>query len=224
MIKLARCLQREFDQPVNTIELVAGSRIDGLWPGQHAERDQPSFFASRMSQEAGFGRLLSALGKALSATGPHDGEPLYLAIELEPGPLYLLRDWATLRRLVHEIRCAPDLEQHQHMVCVNLDVAHWRVAKIDPDAVLASGQVCERIVHAHLAGHHANAHFGDCPLGTHVGPEIDATTLRWVRTLRRIAAARRGADFPGLYVSLEYEAALNAQLVRASMDELLRLL
>jgi len=151
---------------------------------------------------------------------PIDKYPVRLALELEPGPYFVLPDEAALRQIAGRLK--GDRVLHSR-VGFNLDIAHWRLAKVpvpsDSDTTLK-----ERVVHAHLSGHHRRAHFGDIPpLDLNAASDFDP----WLDLLEGIALSTQAREAsPGFsgYVSLEAEAAKNVEIVQQSVRQLVALL
>ena len=136
---------------------------------------------------------------------------LGLALELEPGPLYALRNWGSLQRLCQVLDSRRD--GIGGVVGLNLDVAHWSLAEIDPKKVLDSKVVLRRILHAH-ASDHGRGHFGDVEVGTIHGREHFASWLNVVQQAARI----QETDLPPRsgYVSIELEACKDRDMVKRS--------
>ena len=201
LIRFAHALRRDHQQPLRAVELVAGSRIGGIWPAGEEGR----YAASRSDEAAARRRVLSLLGQVLTEYADQQPqERVFTSIELEPGPLYLVHGWESLVELCGEIDNDPLLSK---FVGLNLDIAHWILAgDISPEQVWDTPEVRNRIVHAHIAGHHRCSHLGDLHLYDLNKPE---DFLPWIDLLRRIAAEWRDPQLPQFsgYVSLEYEAA-----------------
>lgn len=217
LLGMATALKREGHKDLRTVELVAGSRIAGVWPAR-GER----YVATRLHADVARRRVLSILGRVMSPyeKTPREGR-ISVALELEPGPMYSLRDWQSLVDLCEEIDKDPLLSQ---FVGVNLDIAHWRLARdITPEQVWDTPVVRDRIVHAHIAGHHRCSHLGDLPLGDLNQPE---DFRPWIDLLNRIATDWRDPMLPQFsgYVSLEMEAAKSRDLVTDSTKKLASLL
>jgi len=212
LVEFAATLSQRGHHELHTVELVAGSRIGGIWPAQRGR-----YMATKMDLDRSFHRMLSILGRAMSRHSEiHADIPLALAIELEPGPMYLLRDWESLVQLCREIGKDPLLSK---FVGVNLDIAHWRLAHdIVPERVWDTPEVRDRIVHSHVAGHHCCSHLGDLPLG-----DLNrAEEFRpWIDLLQRIAADWRSPELPRFsgYISLELEAAKDKNVVASSLAQ-----
>lgn len=182
--------------------------------------------------------LLESLVKAIDLSGVDLlRDRVSIALELEPGPLYLLRDWETLTSL-----CA-QLNHHEHPAIrqatgFNLDIAHWRLAEISAEQVRAdaeTGAVCspsgtgvrtsvlQRVVHAHAAGHHPAGHFADGPL-LRPGKLASEEHFRpWIDLLKERRTLYSPLPFSS-QVSLEFEAAPSIAAVLDSLRDLGRLI
>jgi sugar phosphate isomerase/epimerase len=217
LVEFAEALRRQGHDGLRTVELVAGSRMGGVWP-----TGGDRYMATWMDADMARRRVLSILGRAMCEHAERPAESrICLAIELEPGPMYLLRDWQSLLRLCQEIDQDPLLST---CVGVNLDVAHWRLAgDITPQRVWDAPVVRNRISHAHLAGHHHCSHLGDLP-------PLDLNEAEhfrpWIELLQRIAADWRAPDLPQFsgYISLELEAARDRRVVGVSLQQLVDLM
>ncbi len=237
LASLAKELQ-EIGHEVRSIELVAGSLVNGVWPGIPKDIDDAASFLRRNSKRSYVANRVPdseacrRLGVNLHAALKSEEcsavrESITWALELEPGPLFVLRDWKTLRNL------NALLEQHRIFdnVGFNLDVAHWRLAarhaweegtQITLEA-LRYDPVFGRITHAHISGHHHAGHFGDLPLSW-VNSLDDFTA--WIDLLRE----RRNSEnctlaFSG-YVSMELEAlhrSVDLYAIQAELQNLLGL-
>lgn len=200
------------------VEIVAGSRVIGIETGEY----QDEYFASFTSEKDSMKFFLHNLSKVVTNCRDVQNSIIW-AIELEPGPLFTIRDWNSLCQLCEAIEHAPDLRD---CVGVNLDIAHWRMAPrpstmsglrhITPDDVRNS-VVFRRIVHAHISGHDEKAHFGDVGL---TDLNIDADFLPWLALLRRRAVLRDRSLLYSGFVSLEMEACKAGASARNSMTNL----
>ncbi|MEM9368725.1 MAG: TIM barrel protein, partial [Planctomycetota bacterium] len=157
---------------------------------------------------------LSIAMNDLSVDGS-DLSGLRLALELEPGPIYLLRNQETLEKLAAKID-SYDCQLVRSYVGFNLDVAHWWLADkitakwLDEDA---SEQLRSRIYHSHISGHSHRGHFGDYSLARI--PSGQAVDFRgWLRAITRLSTVD--------HVSLEYEAAPSQRDVVESVQALNR--
>jgi hypothetical protein len=198
------------------IELVSGSLMSGIWPGlpsdnalarQMIEEKKRRFVANRTSDEVARGRLIDNLGWALAGlerldkcAAPdlrqldEDAAPLRWVVELEPGPLFVVRDWQTLFAFCGDLANCGDTMRN---VGVNLDIAHWRLAsrqaadpsnEITADKVRREPVVFHRVFHGHIAGHHPGGHFGDIPLDSLNDLQKDFGP--WVALLRERSALK----------------------------------
>lgn len=207
-----------------TIEIVAGSRIQGVWPGKLIDKSRasgPVYVANVMSR-AYLGQTL--LGNLRTVVEQIDvASPVRFAFELEPGPLHLLNDWDAL------VWFALRLERDEVLgarVGFNLDIAHWaflagiRADQLAPTTELGA-LVRRRILHAHIADHRLG-HFGDQAPGA---LNDERAFAPWLELLDQIAAEERpaGMDFSG-FVSLELEACREAGEVTAALRTLRRML
>ena len=165
-------------------------------------------------------RLIDSLRYVVRETILNRKRDIAVALELEPGPLYCLRDYATLSSIAKTLEEDGDLSP-----CVGfcLDIAHWNQTDIGKkrDQVEANAAITNRIVHAHVSGHHAKGHFGDIPL-LDLGKEDDIRP--WLKLLSGLG--RRDVKYPAYsgYVSLEYEAAKSRRLVIESLASLMDLM
>lgn len=217
LVEMAYALQQQGHRQLQTVEVVMGSRIGGIWPSLNGK-----YSATRMDASAARHRMFSILGRVLTpfARMQSNENRIALGIELEPGPLFLLHDWKSLVELCRHIDKDPLLSK---FVGVNLDIAHWRLARdITPEQVFDTPEVRNRIVHAHISGHHRCIH-GDLA----IGDSSDAEGFRpWLELLHRIASDWRAPELPQFsgYVSVELEAAKDPQTVAHSIDELVKLI
>ena len=218
LMRFARELNRTTRHRVRTIELVGGAQMDGIWLGRRRcrhDEDERRYYANAMDDEEALGRLVATLRDVVRETGTGDaGDPVYLALELEPGPLYCIRNKGTLGDFCRAIQDDPLLSP---VVGVNLDISHYRLARITPREVLDCRLVRNRIVHAHISGHHRCGHLGDLPL-LDLNDEKDF--LPWLELLETANAGNRPADLPPFsgHVSLEMEATMWKRSLTRSVE------
>jgi hypothetical protein len=228
LIQLARVLKRASPgkrHDVRVIEVVSGSRIDGVWLGRETGRRlrwpaRPGCFANRMGDPESRTRLLNALEEIVGDgdVGLRPSEGISLAIELEPGQQYCLKSWLTLvdlgEALDHRPRLSPVLG-----FC--LDIAHWNVAGVKPKDLEDSASVKSRIVHAHISGHHRCGHLGDVPFSQRKRLEDYEDYLEWLQLLSGLSRKGRPGrpPFSG-FISLELEAAKHIDYVLESWKQL----
>jgi len=214
---------QKFGHPISTIEIVAGSCMSGIWPARDQKNPSDSefaFVANRLPADKAIEHLLDRL---LPLAKPALDAGVTLALELEPGPLYILRDWEAICKVCDILD--NDAERYRKyrplrpVLGLNLDVAHWGILKkISPTTVLGHASVRKRIVHAHVADH-AAGHFGDVALLQ----QNDEQFFRdWLSAIETIAADTRPAAAPRFsnYVSLELESCCRQQMLAVSTTRL----
>lgn len=164
LLKLVGAM-REFPRmPVNVIEVVAGSRLHSHRVkakgeeihGLRGSRTRRQVVADVASVEKGVGQLLRALSSVVDVIP--DGT--FIAVEMEPGPIFVLGEWDSLRlfrnRLVADF---PHLLKH---VLFNVDVSHWRLAGITVKQLEEDAVEWQQHSIAALIGH---IHLSDCGKG-----------------------------------------------------------
>lgn len=228
LIQLA-CHLTDGDGPPPVVEVVAGSKREDITV--HNKDISVELIDDLEGQQ----RVLATLNKALiRASSPLKQQRMSvldarIAIELEPGPLFLLRDLQTLRQFAEGIRQSNSLVRD--CVGLNLDIAHWRLAGIPPEVIdlraheVFCEAIAERIFHSHIAGHHQHGHFGDAPL---LDMNSRSEYLPWLKNLAMLSGGdgrtpivRDG--FTG-HVAVEFEAAKCDDYVIRSIQELASLL
>ncbi len=233
LLYMADSLRRD-GHPARFVEMVTGSAMQGVWLDRQSEKTR-HFHATRVSRSEAVRRLLANIERVLDE--PRAGSSdVSLALELEPGPCFVLKDWETLKELCSHLDRNKKLS---HRVGYNLDIGHWRIAKIASLDVGSNRDdakaIRRRIVHAHVSAHHRCAHFADAPLVDDIGKTLahngDGELLPWLHLLRMLpevpasdaGQSPRCPPFSG-YVSLELEAAKNMELVIKSIEKLKELL
>ena len=209
LIKLARALQHG-GHPTHTVELVAGSRHTGT-AARKSAGEAPAFSVNSMARAVGW--LIHNLGKLRAdLTDGAAGRYVDLAIEPEPGAHFTLQDWPSIVRFSEELEALPNDDPIKLHVGLNLDIGHWHLSHITAEMLFSSRVVCRRVAHAHLAGFHKCAHFGDArPLDLNLFEDFSP----WLKILdliakRKVELFNSGTPhFPRFdgYVSLELEAA-----------------
>lgn len=166
VIHLAKLLRESAPMhPVFVVEAVAGSRFStGVASNRsgssnedaklnlNIELDEDSVVQDRVIE-----RLENVVKQVMSVPSKNEGWPT-IALELEPGPFFVLRDFETLCQLAERIDRSKLLYDK---VGFNMDISHWRIADIGIQEIREHASVADRIVHAHISGHHPHAHFGD---------------------------------------------------------------
>lgn len=202
------------------VELVVGSTIERIVESTNADG---GLHIRTVSDDVGCRRVLSTLRRSfeLGRSDELYGDAINdvrVALELEPGPLYLLRDQPTLRIFADSIAATENTEISAN-VGFNLDIAHWCLAGIGPAWLKQSenSDILSRIFHAHISGHSTKGHFGDISLGYVDGNQKDELAA-WLSFLGSLAEDR--ATYSGA-VSVEYEAARDEVTVIESVREFL---
>lgn len=92
LVDAARILRKKYKHPIRTIELVSGSRIEGVF--RHINSGPSTYWVRRQVGDGPILRLLERLkliaGYAMGK-GPDDA--VFLSVEMEPGPLFALSGW-----------------------------------------------------------------------------------------------------------------------------------
>ena len=208
---------------VGIIELVAGSRIQGVWPGVLASdsRSSGAVYVANVMSRAHLGQTF--LENLKVVVGEMDiASPVRFALELEPGPLHLLNDWDALVWFALQLESDAFANTLGARVGFNLDIGHWafltgiRLDQLAPVSELGS-RVRRRILHAHVSDHRLG-HFGDLAVGAIHGERDFAP---WLDLLDRLAHEDRppGLEF-SRRVTAELEACRSAAEVTDSLDRL----
>ena len=141
------------DQPCRVVEAVCGSRIQGACPGRGLGQNEPqadppggkdseptipradhgSLCVRVPPSSEVMGVVIERIVNALTRVDEADPQccSLKVALELEPGPLYVLNDLNGLAAFHAAI--PPEYEDR---IGWNLDVAHWELAGADAGALL----------------------------------------------------------------------------------------
>ena len=190
---------KKLGHPVSTLELAVGSVIRGI----RLDEDEDVYVAISNQTITSHLFLCWNLRWALMRC-PSD--KIKIALELEPGFFFLLRNLKTLQSLADRIAGSRALKNR---VFFNLDISHWRLANIKPNEV--RGELARRILHAHISGHHHCAHFGDIPL---YDLNTNGDYQPWLRLLKTLKE-REDAIYDG-GLSFELEVVRDtAQLTKA---------
>jgi sugar phosphate isomerase/epimerase len=219
IFQIAHSLQSHRNQTV--VQMVAGSVLDQF---RVAKRDGASRFSVRTRERTSLITLvLDRLSQCLEASHEKgvNTDRLRIALELEPGPLYLLQNRKSLEEFSRAIdghRCG----LVRKCVGFNLDIAHWWLCRdlITQDDVAVD--VRQKIFGAHIAGHSARGHFGDLSLTKLVAraqldrfaqEQLDAYQM-WLRFLADDSSTPNAAG----HISLEFEAAKPSEDVSPSLQ------
>jgi sugar phosphate isomerase/epimerase len=202
------------------VEIVAGSVIKGIWRGKPTAPDDEEYpiVALVEERELAIERLAEGLAQACEGAGLLESDHLSLALELEPGPLFVLNSLDALKW------CHRALEKQGILPFVgfNLDIAHWHLAGIRPSDLENEEELCRQIVHAHISDQ-SKGHFGDLVIGR-VGFEAGGDKLavfrQWLRFLSSVWARPRpeGAPKKTHFVSVELEVCEDIEAVKESLE------
>jgi sugar phosphate isomerase/epimerase len=209
------------------VQMVAGSVIERIRSNYSSTRKRDEFYVVRTQENECFKRILDRLSLCFERISEEETltndemvrfDEFRVAFELEPGPLYLLDGAKSL------VRFCDFVENHKcpivrSKVGFNLDVAHWWLKNIRPAFFEQHPKLKNRIFHAHIAGHCSKAHFGDISLAA-MSPQEKCSYVELLKVLNELD---RSNGYSG-YVSLEYEAARNAEAVTESLCELIRMI
>ena len=104
------------------------------------------------------------------------------------------------------------------IIGLNADLAHWAMSGDIGEHLPA---IRDRIVHAHISGHHPTSHFGDTELTEEMTARYQPL-LKHLRQLRSMEEVERRSvkhlpQYSG-YISLEYEAAPDLAAVQRSLE------
>jgi hypothetical protein len=225
IIRVGGALRRQYGHPVHVVEAVCGSLVERLTPPADADdpRDTSKWKVTLDNRNDVFERLLQSLREIWQELGPreaHSGTFPPVALELEPGLCFALRELDSLTALTRKL-AAPENRMLQSRVGCNLDLAHFAIADISVEEVRSNREICDRILHVHASGFHPQAHFGDC-----CPSDDNLQQLRpWFEFLRELDSPTwRGrrptgwAQFSGC-VSVEYEAAGTLESVQNSLEK-----
>jgi len=172
LVRLAGALQ-DRGHPCRILELVAGSLLDGVWPGKEKEEGSV-FVANVLDREDAIDEFLRRLGPVAKEAIE---KKVTLAIELEPGPNFIINDLQALDSLCQRLDNTRNAALRR-AVGLNLDVAHWSLAGITVERLSEGlwdqehgkvtdvdyGSIVDRVVHSHFSDH-GPGHIADVALG-----------------------------------------------------------
>lgn len=235
ILRLSKKLRELGEHPLKTIELVIGSRAQGIFrikPQENSDQS-PRVAVNCFPGERGRDIVLHELA---TLEGDVRGSGIALAVEMEPGPLNILNHSRIIKSASEILElplAAPSTQQRSHnpqllaqnlltiseYVGFNIDIAHWAIIEgSSANNIPKNSALFRRIAHAHISDHADNIHLGDLPFWSIAGHDVVLKT--WINLLR--ARANEGQlDFPfSGYVSLELESARDSRDVRSSCDTL----
>lgn len=219
IFQIANTLQSHRDQTV--VQMVAGSVLDQF---RVTEKDGGHRFSvNTRERTALISLVLDRLSQCLQAASKKgvDTNRLRIALELEPGPLYLLQNRKSLEEFSRAIdghRCG----LVKKCVGFNLDIAHWWLCRDLTTQDDVADHVRQKIFGGHIAGHSPRGHFGDLSLTNLVAraqrdrfaqEQLEAYKM-WLRFLADASSTPNAAG----HVSLELEAAKPNEDVSSSLQ------
>lgn len=217
LCQLAIELRTRHQHPVSTIELVGGSRVVGVdWKrllNDMRQHPSPDLSIITESPETTRSWLADAIRASVENLEDRlEKEGISLALELEPGELYVLNDLVSVRQLIESM----DLP----ILGLNMDIGHFLMSRhLHPDLDEWNAQLEHMkpwLCHCHVSRHSLAGHFGDNPL-----PDPQAITWEMRELLHVYADALRTRSPPREpYVSVELEAAADIPSVCASVQSL----
>jgi sugar phosphate isomerase/epimerase len=140
-----------------------------------------------------------------------------IALELEPGRVYVLNEFNWLKEACARIRADGLLARH---VGVNLDLAHARIAGVQPGDLAG---LEDRLVHAHIADHPPAMHTRDQALGAWTALDQGGGSYRPFLQILARRPSQSGLPFSRA-VALELEGAHRMKWIRDSIAGLRHLL
>lgn len=215
LVDLLKDLQ-ELGHPADILEFVAGCRIDGLWPGRNVTTHDEVYMANRANKEQSISRLLERLKPIASRT---EGK-VHLAVELEPGPLFVLGGWDSLLMFCKQVEADEDLKD---TVGLNLDIPHWAfLSGITVEQVRQTPAVYNRIIHGHISDH-SKGHFSDNAVQSIHDQQSFKPWIDLICELNAIPRIPGELHYSG-FLALEMESCKETSALELSFARLLELL
>lgn len=219
-------LAQEFQargHPCRTVEIVAGSLFEGTWEGIQAgprisSNKRVVYLANVQSRSSALDSLCRRLCELNECCSNRGDYPVQLAVELEPGPFFVINRWPVLKQFCEKM----DGQATFSHIGLNMDIAHWSMAGITPEMVFDCEVVRKRIIHGHISDH-GNGHFADVAL-SRVHKDLGHFQA-WVYLLGSAAHEPRQPGYPQYWggLALELEACKDQGLVVESINVLNKL-
>jgi len=234
--KLAQQLNHQHGHDIRVIEIVGGSRIDGVISLPYMPQNTGVPRARAYALRVPFPEMISRIKEGLFDLCKQKMEmdidrenKVVFAIELEPGPLFAFNGKEALTA-VKDVLHSEGIRGH---VGLNIDIAHCVLSGLSPDDLFGSEEMRDLIYHFHIsdhgAGHFADTVIGDCGFNACVSTDDDKMWRfqEWIRRARVLAQERKTAKtdipFSGM-VSVELEGAGSKDDIANSCELLGRLL
>jgi sugar phosphate isomerase/epimerase len=190
LIEVAAALRGMGHEMLSHIEMVGGSRIQGVSYGWNSEGRIPAQAMNLPKSQSVEDRLVEALEPLVKLAVDKD---VWLALEMEPGPLHLLNSLEVIERILGKASLSQGIG-------LNLDLAHFRIlAGIEPAKLRP--EIRQRILGVHISGH-SKGHLGDLHLNA-LNQLEDGLFDTWLNELADLASKRQ--RFKGV-INIEMEA------------------
>jgi sugar phosphate isomerase/epimerase len=195
---------------VRFVELVAGSRIDGLWPGRDLITKENVYVANYSTREISVDRFFKNL-QPITDYNNTLSRPVYLSVEMEPGPIYTLGNMKTLELFCNKLKDNSTSDTTKKFLGYNLDIAHWAFLStgLTPE-ILDRPEIGGRIVHAHISDHF-KGHFCDNAVSS---IHTQADFFPWLQKLSKL----KGQFYQG-FLSCEMECAKSELYLKETIKQ-----
>lgn len=212
LIRLSDVLRGNELDP-ETIQISAGSRIQGVWPGRSEKPGAGGqvFVANVMNRTTLGTTLLNRLSQMFEELG--SSSPIRIAIDLETGPLQLLNDWHALGWFAKQLEAPQFSKTLSNRVGFNLDVALWAfLAGVRPEKIKSESgrRIRSRIAHARISDSGKGRLSPLVPGTLHEFSEFD----RWLELLEKLnfEEHHNSPGFSG-YVAIDLTATKSAKTI-----------
>ncbi len=222
IFQIASALQSHREQTV--VQMVAGSVLDQF--RVMSMNGDTRFSVSSRKRTSLISLVLDRLSACLIAANSRGGvntDRIRIALELEPGPLYLLQNKESLEEFSMAID-SHDCPLVRQCVGFNLDIAHWWLCRTLKTDIDVADHVRRKIYGGHIAGHSPRGHFGDFALTKLVtratsDPVAQQQLEDYQMWLHFLADDSKTPNAAG-HVSLEFEAAKHCEDIPSSLKVL----
>jgi len=211
LIRLATFLKRAYPR-LRTIELVGGSLIYRITRG--SDESGVIYTARCLDPVEAIQQLIRSL-REVSPLAQAAG--IQLALEYEPGPLYVLGVQKRIEDFCKGVDESGD-PILQSVVGLNLDIAHWGF--LSKFGSKQEACIRNKVIHAHVSSH-GRGHFGDAPVELTGADCLQLLTdfHPWFWLLKGLNGDPSHLRFSG-FVSLELEACKTPTMVEESLRNL----
>lgn len=217
-VRIALRLQQEGVMEHAIVEIVCGGLLDPCLCNHRDCCDDATGVVFASSPATKRRILLRSLRKVIGRL--QDPGPFALALELEPGSTYVLKDHSSIISLGNQIRGDEVLRAR---VGFNLDVAHMKIAEISAKSLQP---ISDMFVHAHIADHPPWMHCRDQVVGEWTTVDRhDGAYIPYLRLLanRTIQGNDDGLPFSGV-IALELEGCNRMSWVHRSLSAMKQLM